>query len=307
MEKYRFTVPEQKRVRMIINTDAKNEADDQFAIVHHLMTPKFVVRGIIAAHFEDKHPGSDYGTMQRSYDEVVKLLDLMELTSEYGDKLYKGANVPMPAENTLVFSEGAQFIIDEAMKDDPRPLYVAFLGTLTDMAAALMVEPQVAEHCTCIWIGGGAYPEGGGEFNLSRDIHAANIVFGSKIPVWQVPKNAYKQMNVSLAELQDRVAPVGVIGKYLFDQMVELNNERANQPWPHGESWCLGDSPTVTVLLEEHERVNYHLVPAPVVEEKTMRYLPRENAKLIRVYHTIDVRLTMEDFYSKLKLNYGDQ
>lgn len=49
---YHFTVPEQKRVRMIVCTDCKNEADDDYALAHHLMTPKFEVRGIVAEHFE---------------------------------------------------------------------------------------------------------------------------------------------------------------------------------------------------------------------------------------------------------------
>lgn len=30
---YSFAVPEEKKIRLIINTDAKNEADDQYAIV----------------------------------------------------------------------------------------------------------------------------------------------------------------------------------------------------------------------------------------------------------------------------------
>ena len=30
------TIPEEKKVRVIVNTDAKNEVDDQFAIVHAL-------------------------------------------------------------------------------------------------------------------------------------------------------------------------------------------------------------------------------------------------------------------------------
>ena len=37
--------------RAIINTDAKNEADDQYAIVHALLSPTIDVRGLIAAHF----------------------------------------------------------------------------------------------------------------------------------------------------------------------------------------------------------------------------------------------------------------
>lgn len=51
---YEFTCSEQKRIRLIINTDAKNEADDQFAIVHHLLSEKMIVKGLIGAHFEKR-------------------------------------------------------------------------------------------------------------------------------------------------------------------------------------------------------------------------------------------------------------
>ena len=43
-----FAPPEACRVRVIIDTDAKNEGDDDFAILHHLLTPQFDVRGICA-------------------------------------------------------------------------------------------------------------------------------------------------------------------------------------------------------------------------------------------------------------------
>ena len=39
------------RRRVIIDTDAKNEADDQFAIVHALLSPSLEFGGLIAAHF----------------------------------------------------------------------------------------------------------------------------------------------------------------------------------------------------------------------------------------------------------------
>ena len=70
-------IPEpSKKVRVILNTDAKNEADDQYAIVHAILTPLFDLHGIIPAHFGDRRgPGS----LRASHNEVLKLLDLMEL------------------------------------------------------------------------------------------------------------------------------------------------------------------------------------------------------------------------------------
>ena len=304
MFQYAFEVPENKKVRLLIHTDCKNEADDQFALAHHLMTPKFKVRGIVAGHFE-KNP-QEYGpgnTVDASYEEILKVMGLMGLSGEY--PVWRGARGPLPDERTAVPSEGADAIIAEAMREDPLPLYVVFQGCLTDLASAYLKEPRIAERMTAIWIGGGKWPEGGFEFNLLQDIHAANVVFSSEIPLWQIPINVYKQAAVSLAELQYRVQPCGEIGNYLFNQMVEFNRKCAQvQHWPHGESWGLGDQGTVTVLLEESERMNWDPHPAPRFAPD-MKYIHGQDNREIRVYHTLDSRLTMEDFYAKLALNFG--
>lgn len=39
-----FHIPEEKKLRYIVHTDCKNEADDQFAPAHILMTDKLDVR-----------------------------------------------------------------------------------------------------------------------------------------------------------------------------------------------------------------------------------------------------------------------
>jgi len=304
MFKYDFEVPANKKIRLLVHTDCKNEADDQFALAHHLMTPKFIVKGIIAGHF-DFHP-QEYGkgnTVEASYDEVLKVLDLMGLAGQY--VVTKGAPSPLADEKTPNPSAGAEMIIQEAMSDDPLPLYVVFQGSLTDLASAYLLEPQIATRMTAIWIGGGKWPVGGFEFNLLQDIHAANVVFASPMPFWQIPIDVYKQVAVSLAELQYRVKPCGEIGKYLFQQMVDFNTRLAYfQAWPHGESWGLGDQGTVTVLLEERERMNYEWQPAPRISQE-MFYIHEQNNRPIRVYKTLDARLTMEDFYAKLAINFG--
>src|SRR5215212_9630547 len=64
------------RRRVIINTDAKNEADDQFAIVHALLSPSLEVRGLIAAHFGTSRSNR---SMEESREEIDLLLDLLRL------------------------------------------------------------------------------------------------------------------------------------------------------------------------------------------------------------------------------------
>ena len=200
MWNYAYTVPENKKVRVIVHTDCKNEADDQYAVAHHLMTPRFDVKGLVAGHFwKNPQQYGELGTAQASYDEIIKVMELMGLKNQYPVKL--GAPRALEDENTPIDSEGARFIIEEAMKEDKRPLYIACQGAITDVASALLMKPEIAERMTVIWIGGADYPKGGFEFNLMMDINAANVVFSSKVPVWQVPMSLYKVMAVSLQYL----------------------------------------------------------------------------------------------------------
>lgn len=295
--KYKFDVPEAKKIRLIINTDANNEADDQYAIVHALLTPRFKIKGIIAAHYgTERHDQS----MQRSYDEVLKVLDLMEIDEM---NVVKGAAYALPDVHTAQPSEGSKLIIEEAMKDDANPLFVVFLGPITDLASAYLEEPKIAGRLTAVWIGGGAYPNGNSEFNLSNDIHAANVVFSSKLDIWQVPKPVYSMVRVSIAELQYKIQPYGKIGNYLFEQLVALNDSYSSPGrWPLGESWSLGDSPVVSLLIDPH-MFHYDMIPAPFITED-MYYVQQDKNRPIRVYNYVDSRYTLEDMFAKLAIHF---
>lgn len=125
-----------QKVRVIVHTDCKNEADDQYAVAHHLMTPRFDVKGLVAGHFwKNPQQYGELGTAQASYDEIIKVMELMGLKNQYPVKL--GAPRALEDENTPIDSEGARFIIEEAMKEDKRPLYIACQGAITDVASAL--------------------------------------------------------------------------------------------------------------------------------------------------------------------------
>ena len=101
---YRFDVPEEKIVRVIVDTDAKNEADDQFAIVQALLSPKFENVGFIAAHF-----GTDrfVDSMERSYQELCTIFDKMHMDKSV---IFKGAPHGLVTKSEPVVSEGRRII-----------------------------------------------------------------------------------------------------------------------------------------------------------------------------------------------------
>ncbi len=310
MFKYHYSVPEEKQIRLIVHTDCKNEADDQFALAQAVMTPKFDVVGIVAGHFDaagSKFRYNGHVTARASYDEVEKVLELMHVRNGY--KVYLGAETALEDENTPIASDGARFIVEEAMMDDPRQLFIAMQGAITFLASAILMEPAICSRMTALWVGGGEYPDGGSEFNLSMDVAGANVVFGSAMPLWQLPKNVYKQMAVSLAELEYKVRPCGKIGEYLCDQMNELNLQLAKSPvWPHGEIWGLGDNSAIAALMAEYEKEDdYQMLEAPRVEKESLRYIHSTGYRPIRVYHHVNDRLTLEDLFCKLRLNFPER
>jgi purine nucleosidase len=234
----------------------------------------------------------------------LKILDLMKLTGKI--PLHAGAPTALPDEKTPVDSPGARFIIEEALKDDPRPLHVAFLGPLTDMASALLLEPSIAErNVRVVWIGGGDWPVGGFEYNLWNDVGSANVVFRSNVEVWQVPSTLYKVLPVSYAELAEKVYDKGPLGKYLVEQLIDWNKRASavNFPWyplDGIEHRSLGDSPVVGVIM--YPESGWSEWRAAPEFNSEMNYVHTGKYRPIKVYTSVDTRFILEDFFAKLAI-----
>ena len=134
-----------------------------------------------------------------------------------------------------------------------------------------------------IWIGGGAWPNGGREYNLSNDIHAANVVMKSSLEVWQVPRSTYRTMGVSYAELIEKMYTLGTNGKYLIDQLLAHNA----QTRPEMEYRSLGDSPCIGLIMDP-ECGQWTWRPAPTFDQQ-MHYLHTGQYRPIHVYDNVRI------------------
>jgi purine nucleosidase len=285
-----------KRRRVIIDTDAKNEADDQYAIVHALLSPTLDVRGLIAAHFGSSR--SDR-SMEESRAEIDLLLQLMG--REGSVVVANGAPTGITDEHSPHDSEGPQLILAESRLATPDDrLYIAFLGPLTDMASAILLDPEIVHRdVVVIWIGGVGYggleTYPGIEFNLRNDIAAANVVFGSGMTIWQVPSNVYSQVSVSYSELEEKIGGTSKLADYLISQLVDWNATYHPEPI---ESRSLGDSPAVSLMLFPRGG-QFRTVPAPRFGQEG-HYLPGSGHP-IRLVEAVDVRFLLEDMFAKLR------
>lgn len=280
--------------RVIIDTDAKNEADDQFAIVHALLSETLDVRGLIAAHFGTERSDTSMLDSRTEIDLLLEHLGRSDVRVE------NGAADPLPDETIAADSPGARLIVEEARKEGEGPLQIAFLGPLTDMAAALLLDPGIAEtDTTVIWIGGPGYGEretgDRSEFNLRNDIAAANVVFRSGIRIWQVPRTSYVMTSVGYAELEEKVRPCGELGAYLVDQLIDWNATWHREPIEHR---ALGDSPAIGLMLNPMGG-QFRTVPAPTFGAEG-GLLPGTGGT-VRVCELYDGRYLLEDMFAKLR------
>lgn len=294
-----FDIPENKKIRVIIDTDAACEADDPYAIVHGLLSPKLIVKAILAEHFNRS------GSVQRSYNEIQTIIKAMEIDVP----IFMGEEGPLSLESDTI-SEASQFIIDEALREEDKPLYVLCQGAITNVASAIKRCPDIIGKMTIIWIGTHGdkiQPPPFREFNAGNDIEAANFVLGSGVDLWIVPSSVYVTVTVGIAELKKKVYPCGKIGQHLVENLISYNmSDEAG--WTQGESWSLGDSPAIALAINP-EAGHYHMAPAPIIGDETQTLkMSDEQLKTrpaARIYDDIDSRYVLEDFFAKLSLIYG--
>jgi hypothetical protein len=146
------------------------------------------------------------------------------------------------------------------------------------------------------------------EYNLLIDVLAGSVVFGdSSIPIWQVPRDAYRQTLASFAELRVRMAGQGALGDRLFSALDDVRTSAGAHGADLGETYALGDSPLVllTALQSAFEpdpsSSRYVVRETPGIGEDG-RYRPVTGARPMRVYTALDNRLMLEDLYAKLAL-----
>ncbi len=304
---------DQRRFRVICDNDFSGDPDGLFQLAHHLRSPSVEVRAIIGSHLhadeiwvKSEHQATDGANKAR------ELLGVMGLTGKV--PVHVGSEKAMVSATVPARSAAVDAIIAEAMRDDPLPLFYCAGAGLTDLASALLIEPRIAKRLTLVWIGGPEYPglglpvPGGspGEYNITIDVAAAQVVFNrSDVAIWQVPRNTYRRMLFSMAELE-AMKENGGAGAWLAGQISGLSEAAAKMGLKVGEAYALGDSPlvTLTVLQSAFEpdpsSSDYAVVPAPTVQDDgTCR--PNPNGRPIRVYTTIDRRLTFGDMLAKLR------
>ena len=104
-------------------------------------------------------------------------------------------------------------------------------GAITNIASAILREPQIIERIVIIWLGGHAlhWPNTK-EFNLAQDILASQLILNCGVPLVLIPCwGVTSHLSLTLSELKHFAAGKGAAGDYLVETLSTTQTKR--QAW----------------------------------------------------------------------------
>ena len=287
-------------VDVILDTDAYNEIDDQYAI-SYLLTygEKLRIKGICAAPFLNEKASSVADGMEKSFYEIHKILRLAK-REELIPATYRGSEIFLPDEQTPVVSDAARFMAELAKKyTAENPLYIIALGAITNVASAILMNPAMKENTVIVWLGGHAHhmPDTR-EFNMQQDVASARVVFGCGVPVVQLPcMGVVDVLRTSRYELEHWLHGKNALCDYLVENTIrEAESYAAGKPWTR----VIWDVTPIAWMVDTEGRFMLDdLRPIPIPEyDHTYKF--DSSRHLMRYVVSIDRDAVFEDLFRRL-------
>ncbi len=336
-------------VRVVIDTDAKNEIDDQFAITWALLSQdQLQIEGMYAVPFSFQRyrqdlmqayalrraavpvspeeaallsryadwlealeaagqtpddmafNGPDAG-MEQSYQEILTVYE--KVGADPDGQVLRGSNRFLSSAADPVQSPAAQHLIERAMQDRHRPLYVVAIGAVTNVVSALLLEPRILDRIVVIWTASypSVSPVATHSFNLEQDMLASQLLFDSGVPLVYLPGyQVGALLQISLPDMEAWVRGQGAIGDYLYTiyahNPVHIQGGARNH---FGRTWTIWDFINIAWLLNP-DWVSSILLPTPVLSDDYFWSHADPDRPLMREAYTVDRNAIFRDFLSKL-------
>ncbi len=258
------------KLRVIIDTDAANEVDDQWAMALILGFPeRFQVEGFVAAHFGTR--GGAKG-ISKSYAAILEVLDKAGMKDRFTVK--KGSD-PIVYYDNPPASEGVDFIIEEAKTATPQnPLWIISLGAATNAAAAILKDSSIKKNIVVFWHGRSQWPDKCFNFNATNDLKAVKILFDTDVPFILFDTGTF--LNMPMEESEKRIAVSGNLGQYLHD----IRKKSAYAQLPDKGMFDLGD---IAALIDE-KLIQWEWAKLPSVDDDYKYNFSKTKGKFVRIY-----------------------
>ena len=304
-------VPE--KVRVLLDTDANNEIDDQHAIAYLLLSGDvFVVEGLTVNRTDN---GGDIEEQAKEAERVVKLCALHpELTVTRGASASFEEIVPHLGERDFDGADAVDLIIARAHAAEKQKLVLLPIGKLTNIALALKKDAGITDKVKVVWLGSN-YP-GPGEYNLNNDVASMNYVLDTDVEF----EMAVVRYGAASGTSAVRVTPQDVV------QNLAGKGPRAAAPvtgrnggtFTNFGDYSLdllehvdlyGDPPSrslydmaAVAIVKNTAWAEARSIAAPILENGAWRDRP-DNPRSIVIRENFDKKAIVDDFYATMN-NY---
>lgn len=256
--------------KVIIDTDACNEMDDQYAIAHAIASDRMEVLAINAAPYNYRQGNGHADGMERSYNEILRVLRACHMEGEY--PVFRGSAETISSHEDFspVDSPAARNIIKLAHETD-EIIYILALGAITNVTSAILTDPSVKEKICVIWLGGHCLDNGDvlDEYNLIQDYAAGQILLNCGVPLIMLPAEGpdttkgTQVLLVTIEEFRERITGDSDAAVF-FRETLPLEFDKPTRehnggPWIR-VIWDIA-APGVIAVPDAYE---FSIVPTPV-------------------------------------------
>jgi hypothetical protein len=300
-----------ERLKILIDTDANNELDDQHALAYAFLNPEiFYVVGVTVNNTRNG------AGIQGQYDEAERIITLFNLADKV--PLFKGANksydeiAPNIAQANFDGQPAVDFIIGEAMKMKDEKLVLVPIGKLTNIALAFLKEPKIIDKVCVVWLGGN-YPDAG-EYNLENDTSSVNPVIESGVEFEMVTvrygePSGTAAVTVTPAEMDAHMKGAGPISSQTITGRHGGNFNRFGDYSAHlfSKAAMYGNPPSralfdmvVLAILKNETWGQKKEIPAPKLIGTGWQDQPDNPAKII-FWENFDRDVIVDDLFELMK------
>lgn len=282
------------KVRMVLDTDTYNEIDDQFALAYAFLSKeKIQLEAIYAAPFLNNRCTSPADGMEKSYQEILRLLKMLNKSAD--GFAFRGSDSYLEDISKPIRSEAALDLVKKALAGSPEdPLYVVPIGCITNVASAILIEPQIIKNIVVVWLGGNDLNwRHQKEFNLMQDVLAAQVVLNSGVPLVIMPcMPVVSHLHTTVPELEKYLKGKNVLSDYLLNIVKESAKGR------DAYSRVLWDVSAVAWLVNP-SWIETNLVHSPVLTDQ-MTYSIDHSRHFIRMAFSLNRDAIFRDLFTKL-------
>jgi hypothetical protein len=308
-----FGQSDSARIRVILDTDANNELDDQHAIAYLLFNGD--VFDVEAITVNRTRAG---GGVDQHLAEAQRVVRLCGLDSEIpvllgADQSFEEIRGQLDQPD-FDGAEAVNFIIERAKAADSRRLVLLPVGKLTNIALALAKDPSIIPKVRVVWLGSN-YPKRG-EYNKENDVESLNYILDTEVE-FEIATVRYGQpsgtdaVRATLDEIRKIMPGKGpkisppVTGRHggEFSTFGDYSVNLFENIRLHGDppSRALFDMAAVAIV-KNPDWATAVSMPAPILRDGGWTERP-DNPRKIILWENFDRKAIMADFYDRME-NY---